>query len=312
VAKGVQLASLLASLTAAGVVFLVGGSAQAITGGQPDGYAHPYVAYVDNGICFGSGTLLSPTVLLTVAHFITCSGGDTSLWGTNSVTGAAIFRVSFDPNLINTPASQRVWYFGTYYADPDFAQLGPPPYGQQPLPKGFFRVHDEAIVVLTPQGCAVPAGQQGSCGPIPAATTLGKYGQLPTPGLVDTLPNQSSVDIVGFGNQDLANGSGPCDGPCKRFPDREEGGGQRIAAQTALSPSNDVTSSQFIKLSASQAGICGGDSGGPDLLPGTNIILAVNSYIKQLCTDESYSYRVDTPEALNWVQAAVTASGGHL
>ena len=93
-------------------------SARAITGGQPDGNGHPYVAYLDNGVFACSGTLVSPTVLITAAH---CFSDSTSAFGVNSVTGAPIVRASFDPNLINTPAAQRVWFFGSYYFDPQFA-----------------------------------------------------------------------------------------------------------------------------------------------------------------------------------------------
>ena len=90
-------------------------SARAITGGQPDGNGHPYVAYLDNGVFACSGTLVSPTVLITAAH---CFSDSTSAFGVNSVTGAPMVRASFDPNLINTPAAQRVWFFGSYYFDP--------------------------------------------------------------------------------------------------------------------------------------------------------------------------------------------------
>src|SRR4051794_41354337 len=93
-------------------------SAGAIIGGQPDGTDHPYVGYADNGVFACSGTLLSPTVMLTAAH---CFSDSTSALGTNPGTGAPLVRVSFDPNLVNTPATEQTWYVGDYYFDPQFA-----------------------------------------------------------------------------------------------------------------------------------------------------------------------------------------------
>jgi hypothetical protein len=154
----------------------------------------------------------------------------------NSVTGAPIVRASFDPNLANTPAAQRVWFFGSYYFDPQF-QLG----AGGGLPG--FDTHDVAVVIFTSEGCAVPPGLRGtnSCGPIPGGATSNQYGALPTEGLVDTLPMGTPVDFVGFGVQNF---------PC----------------------------------------------GGPDLLGGTNIILADNSFVTSAqCNGVGYSYRIDTP-----------------
>ena len=55
-------------------------------------------------------------------------------------------------------------------------------------------------------------------------------------------------------------------------------------------------------------GTCFGDSGGPMLLPGTDLITAVISFGKNgVCTGHDYSYRVDTQEA----QAFITSFPGH-
>jgi Trypsin len=291
----------MVALIAALFALAFGGSAGAITNGTYDGNNHPYVAYLDNGVFACSGTLLSPTVLLTAAH---CFSDGPSAFGSNSVTGAPLVRVSFDPNLINTPSAQRVWWWGSYYWDPDFA-LG----SAGGLPG--FDTHDVAVVILTSTGCAVPPGRSGtnSCGPVPSGATLGTYGALPAEGQVDSLANNTPIDVVGFGVQNFLNGGGPCDGSCKKVPGNAF---TRFFAPTTLIASNDSISDEFIKLHANKGGICSGDSGGPDLLAGKNVVVAVNSFGNGGCASNTYSYRVDTAQALDWIGDTVDEEGGSL
>ena len=127
----------------------------------------------------------------------------------------------------------------------------------------------------------------------------GGFAALPTEGLVDTLPMRTPVDIVGYGVQGFVRGGGR-PGQVFLFT--------RYYAPSLLVQSNNVQSVEFIKLTANPAqgkgGTCFGDSGGPDLLGGTNIILAVNSYgTNSNCAGVTYSNRVDLPEVLDFINS---------
>src|SRR5436305_119173 len=79
----------------------------------------------------------------------------------------------------------------------------------------------------------------------------------------------------------------------------------RFFAPSQLIASNDRISGEFLKLSANpgqgQGGTCFGDSGGPNLLDDTSTILGVNSFVTNgRCNGVTYSFRIDTPEALSF------------
>jgi hypothetical protein len=256
------------------------GSASAITNGRPDHGNHPYVGLVVFDVLDEDGnqvpshrcsaSLLSPTILLTAGH---CTDG----------TVAA--RVWFNEDLTtNTeyPLSGTTSYEGAAYTFQDFCTgCG------NGLP-GFTR-GDVGIVVLDE--------------PVPT-NVVSQYAKLPDKGLVDTLDNKTSVDFVGYGVQEQRRGGGPPVWTGLRV---------RLFAPSELISGNFVHSEQFLKLALNpggdSGGTCFGDSGGPDLLGGTDTVLGVNSYVTNSnCTGVGYSFRIDTPDVLEWINSFLQTS----
>jgi hypothetical protein len=257
-------AFLFASALAAGAL--------AITNGEPDNGRHPYVGLILFETKSGelrrcSGSLLSPTVVLTAGH---CT------------VDAVAARAWFDDVVESNPEYPRegaTSYEGTPQTNPRLC-LG----CGSGLPE--FAHQDVGIVVLSE--------------PVPTSV-VGEYAELPTAGLVDVLPNKTLIDIVGYGAQEQATGGGP---------PRWIGARMRLFASTELISGSFVHSDEFLRLSANpgggRGGICSGDSGGPDLLAGTDTVLAVNSYGKRNCTAASYSSRIDIPDVLSWIESFLT------
>jgi hypothetical protein len=235
-----------------------------ITNGRPDGDAHPYVGVAIQFIPSMPG-------LVSV-----CSGAAIS--ETKFLTAAHCFDpalpvyVSFKSGPPFSLAQDFTQ--GTFHPDPGWC-LGCGP----GLPR--YDSRDVAVIVLD------------------APVDPGGFAALPTEGLVDTLPMRTPVDIVGYGVQGFVRGGGR-PGQVFLFT--------RYYAPSLLVQSNNVQSVEFIKLTANPAqgkgGTCFGDSGGPDLLGGTNIILAVNSYgTNSNCAGVTYSNRVDLPEVLDFINS---------
>jgi hypothetical protein len=233
-----------------------------VTNGQPDGNRHPYVGLA---IQFDA---VNPN-LITV-----CSGAALS---------ATVFLTAshcFDPArpVFVTYKTAPTFTFptdftqGTFHPNPEWC------FGCAPgLPRAD--THDVAVITLN------------------APSDPGAFASLPTAGLVDTLAMKTPVDIVGYGTEGFARGGGPPQ-PIVTLT--------RRFAPSELIQSNSRTSAEFIRLSANpgrgKGGSCFGDSGGPDVLGGTDIVLAVNSYgTNGNCAGGSYSNRVDLPDILAFI-----------
>jgi hypothetical protein len=157
---------------------------------------------------------------------------------------------------------------GTAHPDPDWSS------GTQGL--AHLDRNDLAVVVL--DGAGLPQ-------------LAGRYATLPRLGYDDSLPNNQQVEIVGYGLQST----------------KSQAFGTRVVASAKVVPGGGATSDGFLKLSSSPGfggATCNGDSGGPDLQAGTDVVLAISSYgATTSCNAVEYSQRMDTAGALGFVSS---------
>jgi len=255
---------LLATLFAISTLAVMASPASAVTNGQPDGAGHPYVG-------------VAIQFIPSMPGFITvCSGS--ALSSTKFLTASHCF----DPAL---PVFVSYKSAPPFSLATDFTQgvFHPNPLWCEACEHGLpgFDTHDVAVITLN------------------SPRNPGSFAALPSAGLVDTLPMKSAVDVVGYGVQGFVRGGGK---PQQVFLFT------RYFAPSQLVQSNNKASDEFIKLTANPSqgtgGTCFGDSGGPDLLGGTNTVLAVNSYVTNgNCAGVTYSNRVDLPDILGFINS---------
>jgi hypothetical protein len=284
--------SLIVTAVVLGLLVASVGITCAITNGEPDAGRHPYVGllvfdieYPDGSVgpawrC--SGALIAPQVVLTAGH---CTDGAVAarVWFLEDVT---YDNVPFPLYPYGGRGSGAIE--GTPYTNPDFQSEENPYGGGNGLPAFSYR--DVGIVILTKR---VPK------------QVVGQYAELPDAGLVDTLANKTPIDFVGYGVQYQAQIPGeylPQPPPYYRWT----GPRVRLFAPSELVSGEFVHASEYMRLALNPGGetggTCFGDSGGPDLLGGTDTILAVNSYVTNInCSGVGYSARVDIPEVLEWI-----------
>jgi len=270
-------------LASAGIAALLLGSvaaapAAAITNGTIDGDAHPYVGLMTAHAADGdylwrcTGTLISPTVLVTAGH---CT------------EDPAAYAVVFFSNDLIVP-------------DPDFTLddrscvgiEGYPCAGANELavtgqlfthpqydPNAFF-VHDLGIVVLD-QPVSMP-----------------EYGALPELGQLDTLQKGALFTSVGFGLQ-------------RAFPDaaarKDVSERIRMVAHPKLIQINNGYNGDWsiiLSNNAHTGGTCFGDSGGPNFIGDTNVIGGVTSFGKNpTCGGQGGVYRIDQADDLAFINS---------
>ena len=253
---------------AALLVLLLSTPASAITNGEPDGDAHPYVGIIFNVDTFCTGTLLSPTVFLTAGHCTVLFEGTPTY-------------VTFESDPVVNPDPTQPWFYtdNAVAVAEVYTMEG---YGEVfPQLTGYSR-NDLGIAIL-----AEPVYME-------------TYGALPDEGLATSFTTSQTFTAVGYGVQEFA--PGPGGRQASAYGTRYRATERLISIPAQESQVGE----EFLHLTSNpgggKGGTCFGDSGGPVFLDDTNVIVGVNAFVTNYnCAGQNYATRVDTAEALAFI-----------
>jgi hypothetical protein len=267
-----RLKSFLAALALSCVAPL----AAAVTFGTPDGNGHPFVGTIlfqrPDGFYSCTGTLLSPTVMLTAGH-CTEEGGVSNVRTWVKFTPQIQFSTGCHGNLtclvnyFDNPANG--WIKGTAYPHPDYDDFNQ-----------FPATYDVGVIKLS------------------TPVSMPTYGTLPTLGFLATVkPADNSFTVVGYGMQGY-------------IPAFTSDVWERYVGQTRLVELNSTWdgghSAKYTNNPGSTSGgTCFGDSGGPIFYQDTNIIVSVVSWGQSPCIGVDYNFRTDIQTTQDFVHTFV-------
>ena len=252
----------------------------AITDGELDGEDHPHVVLLlmevgGEPMYRCSGTLLSPTVLLTAGHCV-------SNYPDEPFSGMRIFTESDVENGDNDYpyAGKNTVEAVSWAAHPMYETEDP------------FYMHDVGIVILEE----------------PGVVGLDVYGALPELDQFDELPmpsgkwDKTTFTSVGYGQQIIFTDEAQWEMQSERI---------RMVAYPFLKQINvpGITGDYSLWLSNNHAtgGTCYGDSGGPNFLGDTNIVAGVTSFgMNETCSGSGGVFRMDRADVLDFIGSYYT------
>lgn len=258
--------TLLATLAALLLGLLAAPSASAVRHGQADADRHPYVgllvAFVDGAPAWQCSGALLSPTTLLTAGHCTDGADRVLVWFEEDLRDAAA---------VGFPLGGRTSVTGTPLTHPDYDQA-------------TFSRHDLGVVRLD------------------APVRVARYASLPQAGVLDrALADRASkarYTAVGYGMQ-------------RSMP---EPSGRSVAERVRLAASlrlvnadtahgeHKAGNSVTFSSNAATGGTCSGDSGGPVLADGTDVVVAVVSYaLNERCAGLGGGYRVDTVDDLGWL-----------
>lgn len=249
------------------------GIAAAVTDGEPDGEGHPYVGLlifdVDGSPAWRcSGTLISPTVVLTAGH---CTDGATGgrIWFESDVQNIQPKTYPF--------AGPTTVEFSDIFTHPDFGS-------------GSFVLHDLGLVTLS------------------QPVVMDEYGTLPTAGQLDALKTKRGVkDVtftsVGYGLQK----SFPDATAWKESALKIRMVAYPHLLQINV-PGFTGDFSMLLSNNAATGGTCFGDSGGPNFLGNSTVVAGVTSFgINSNCAGTGGVFRLDKQDLLDLINNYVAS-----
>lgn len=245
----------------------------AATFGSPDNNAHPWVGTLlfqasDGYLYSCTGTLLSPTVMVTAAHCTIDSGvKNLQTW------------VKFTPQI--SFADRNGQNLFDYLNDPAHGWIK----AAEVIPHGSYtgsypNSYDVGLVILS------------------TPVNLAMYGALPPLSFLETVPKGNTASnlftVVGYGMQGYIK---PFYGDLwERYTSNT-----RLVELKSTFNGAEMSAKFTNNPGKTSGGSCYGDSGGPVFYGATNLVTAVVSWGITPCIGVDYNFRLDTPVAQDFI-----------